>query len=326
MGSTTTKGTRERVAVAMMRAARAANRSGAARRLLRGRSVRRFPLVNRVYHLVFRLGTASGGESVQATYGGLRLSGPAWDSTIMPAVSAGYYEEFEVGVYRRLAASSGLIIDVGANIGVYAVTGGADVPYGGRVVAFEPVPENLTYLRHNVASNELDRRVVVEPVAVGEETGEITLYLSAEQTGKHSAAAANAGPSAGAVTVPMTSVDAYVDGNGLGPPDLIKIDVEGYEGFVLSGARQSLDARPTLLFELHPELQANCGFPAGDLLDLVYARYPWVFLLDELHHTLVPVRRAELDLPGAVGLYRSNLVAIGRDEHLAAVRDWRAAA
>lgn len=305
-----------------MRGARAANRSRAVRFLLRGRSVRRFPLVNRAYHLVFRLGTASGGPSVEATYGGLRLAGPAWDSTVMPAVSGGYYEEFEVGLFRRLAARSGLVLDVGANIGVYAVTGGADVPSGGRVVAFEPVPENLAYLRRNVAANGLGGRVTVEPVAVGEGPGEITLYLSAEQTGKHSAAAANAGPPAGAVTVPMTSLDAYVTGRA---PDLIKIDVEGYEGFVLSGARRCLGALPALLFELHPELQANCGYPAGDLLDLVYERYPKVFLLDELHRTLVPVTRADLDRPGTIGLYRSNLVALGRADHLAAVGDLRAA-
>ncbi|MCA2185591.1 FkbM family methyltransferase [Nonomuraea cavernae] len=316
------KRVRRRVAIGLMRAARAANRSRPARVLLRGRSVRRFPLVNRIYHAVFRLGVATGDRDMEARYRGVVLTGPVWDATIMPSVSGGYYEEFEVGVFERLASVSHSIFDVGANIGVYACTGAARVAAGGRLVAFEPVPENLAYLRRNVERNELTGRVSVEPMAVGDSPGELTVHLSGEQSGKHSAAAANVGTPVETITVPMTSIDAYLADRGLTPPDLVKIDVEGYEGFVLRGATQALAASPTLLFELHPELQANCGCDASELLDLVFAHYRWVFLVDELDGVLRPCGRAELDSPGAIGLYRSNLVAIGRPDHLEAVRQW----
>jgi FkbM family methyltransferase len=313
---------RQALAIRMMRAARAANRSRVTRTLLRGRSVRSFPLVNRLYHTVFRMGVTTRNHDAEAHYRGVVLTGPVWDATIMPSVSAGYYEEFEVSVFERLAAVSDLILDVGANIGVYACTGAAHLSQNGRLIAFEPVPENISYLRRNVERNDLTGRVNVEPVAVGASPGELTVHLSGEQSGKHSAAAANVGTSAGAVTMPMTSIDAYLAESRLGPPDLIKIDVEGYEGFVLRGAAQTLTALPTLLFELHPELQANCGCDASELLDLVFAHYPWVFLIDELDNTLRPCSRADLDKPDTIGLYRSNLAAIGRPEHLEAVRQW----
>ncbi|MFC4012603.1 FkbM family methyltransferase [Nonomuraea purpurea] len=292
------------------------------RTVLGGRSVRRFPLVNRLYHTVFRLGVAGNDQDVRARYRGVVLTGPVWDATIMPSISAGYYEEFEVSVFEQLASVSRSIVDVGANIGAYACTGAARLPQDGRLIAFEPVPENVAYLRRNVEGNELADRVTVEQMAVGAVPGELTVHLSGEQSGKHSAAVANVGTSAGAVTVPMTSIDAYLDGNGLGPPDIIKIDVEGYEGFVLQGAARTLDSAPTLLFEVHPELQANCGGDSGELLDLVFASYRWVFLVDELDNILRPCTRADLDDPGTIGLYRSNLVAIGRQEHLDAVRRW----
>ncbi|MER6008701.1 FkbM family methyltransferase [Nonomuraea angiospora] len=258
---------RQGLAIRVMRAARAANRSPLARRLLRGRSIRRFALVNRLYHTVFRLGVATGDRDAEARYRGVVLTGPAWDATIMPSVSAGYYEEFEVGVFERLASISRSVLDVGANIGVYTCTGAARLPEDGSLIAFEPVPENIGYLRRNVERNDL------------------------------------------------------ADG-GLGPPDLIKIDVEGYEGFVLRGAAESLAALPALLFEVHPELQENCGCAAGELLDLVFDRYPWVFVIDELDNVLRPCTRAELDDPHAIGLYRSNLAAVGRPEHLDALRQW----
>ncbi|MGP3957815.1 FkbM family methyltransferase [Nonomuraea sp. 3N208] len=313
---------RQTLAIGMMRAARAANRSRLIRTLLGGRSVRRFPLVNRLYHTVFRLGVAAGDRDVEARYRGVVLTGPAWDATIMPSISAGYYEEFEVNVFERLASVSRSIVDVGANIGAYACTGAARLPRDGRLIAFEPVPENIAYLRRNVEGNQLAGRVTVEQMAIGAGPGELTVYLSGEQSGKHSAASANVGTPAGAVTVPMTSIDAYLEGSGLGPPDVIKIDVEGYEGFVLQGAAQTLTSAPTLLFELHPELQANCGGDAGELLDLVFAHYRWILLVDELNNVLRPCTRADLDTPGMIGLYRSNLVAIGRQEHLDAVRPW----
>ncbi|TDE17046.1 FkbM family methyltransferase, partial [Nonomuraea mesophila] len=202
---TTSEPLRKKAAVTVMRAARAANRSKLARTLLRGRSVRRLPLVNRLYHTVFRLGATTSGRDVEARYRGLTLTGPAWDATIMPSVSAGYYEEFEVTLFERLAATSRTILDVGANIGVYACTGAAHLPPGGTLIAYEPVPENLTHLRRNIDHNDLTARVTVEPLAVGAAPGRLTVHLSGEQSGKHSAAPANVGTPAGSLTIPMTS-------------------------------------------------------------------------------------------------------------------------
>ncbi|MEO3889979.1 FkbM family methyltransferase [Nonomuraea sp. B5E05] len=321
---TSSKHLRKKVAITVMRAARAANRSTITRTLLRGRSVRRLPLVNRLYHTVFRLGVTTSDHDAEAHYRGVVLTGPAWDATIMPSVSAGYYEEFEVTLYERLAAASRTILDIGANIGVYACTGATHLPPDGTLIAFEPVPENLGYLRRNVDRNHLTTRVTIEPIAVGAAPGDLTVHLSGEQSGKHSAAAANVGTPAGTVTIPMTSVDTYLARHDLPPPDIIKIDVEGYEGFVLHGAAETLTAQPTLLFELHPQLQANCGYSAGELLDLIFAHYPRVFLVDELDNVLRPATRDSLDTPGAIGLYRSNLVAIGRQHHLDALRPWHA--
>lgn len=302
---------RRTLAIRTMRAARAANRSRLARALLRGRSVRRLPLVNRIYHGVFRLGVA---QDAALDYRGVKLTGPAWDNTIMPSISGGYYEEFEVSLFEKLAGCGGHVVDVGANIGVYTCSGAARLGAGGRLTAFEPVPENLGHLRANIARNGLDALVEVAPMAVGESPGELTLHLSADQSGKHSADARNAGAGAASVTVPMTSLDAYLDGR---TADLIKIDVEGYEGFVLRGADATLESRPTLMFEVHPELQANCGCDTGELLDLVFARYPRVLLIDELHDVLIPCSRGYFDQPDAVGLYRSNVIAAARPDHLA---------
>jgi FkbM family methyltransferase len=292
------------------------------RRLLRGRSVRRFPLVNRIYHSVFRLGHDSAGPDIEVRYRDVELSGPAWDMTIMPSVSGGYYEVFEVSIFERLAGGSRLVVDVGANIGIYACTGARHLPPGGRLVAFEPVPENHAYLLRNVTRNGLAERVVVERQAVGETAGELTLYLSGEQSGKHSAAQSNVGEPTDAVTVPMTSIDAYLAEHPLGSPDIIKIDVEGYEGYVLRGAGKTLQALPTLLFEIHPELQLNCGISAEELLDPVFAKYPSIFVIDELANVLRPLERADLDKPGTIGLYRSNLVAVGRADHLEVISEW----
>ena len=59
-------------------------------------------------------------------------------------------------------------------------------PAGGRVIAFEPVPENLERLRWAIDANALQAHVDVVPVALGEQPGELGMWLKSSQTGASS--------------------------------------------------------------------------------------------------------------------------------------------
>ena len=153
-------------------------------------------------------------------------------------------------------------VDVGANIGYYALIFSACVGADGKVTCFEPDPDNLRELLHNVELNALSH-VNVLPVAVGRE--DTTLHL---KRGLNATVRQAGGDLAIAVK--------RLDGLELGRVDFIKIDVEGYECEVLRGATELIEKhRPSLFVEVHPDLlpsRTDLRF----ILEFLSARYPLV--------------------------------------------------
>jgi FkbM family methyltransferase len=134
---------------------------------------------------------------------------------------------------RRLKPD--VFIDVGANLGLYSCVLGhlGLVP---RVIAFEPDRQNFARLNANLALNGLSDRVETHEAAVGARFGTATLLPSP---------AANRGMSRiggetadGSYEVAVLALDEVVP--HIGRRIAIKIDVEGYEDEVLSGATQLL--------------------------------------------------------------------------------------
>lgn len=281
------------------------------RRLLGRTALRRLPLTRRVHEAVFRFGCSVKGSKVIADYRGLRLTGP--DLAAVHQFFGGGYEEVQIDLFERLAATSRVAFDVGANIGVYTCVGASRLPAGGRMVAFEPAPDNVRHLTENITMNGLDERATVMAGAVGAEDGEVTIYLS-RKIGHHSAASANAHGSQRGVSVPLVTLDSYVRSMGLEPPDIIKIDAQGYDGFVLQGADDIVkNARPTLFVEYAPFHLENCGFSRADFLELIFSHYPHVFLLHEDN-----VRRCTKDdvlRMADTTLFHVDLLAVARPEH-----------
>jgi FkbM family methyltransferase len=148
------------------------------------------------------------------------------------------------------------VYDVGANIGFFTILCSRLVGPQGKVYAFEPIPENLVTLRHNIALNKLTNVVVVEQ-ALSASTGTAEMFVS-PWSAFHSlnvdgaSKRENHGPDGGQITVATVTLDEFVQGDGISPPDLIKLDVEGAELLVVEGMRATLrSVQPLLLVEVH---------------------------------------------------------------------------
>ncbi|MGD8473902.1 MAG: FkbM family methyltransferase [Anaerolineae bacterium] len=156
--------------------------------------------------------------------------------------------------------------DIGANYGVHTLLMAKLVGPLGHVYAFEPVPEIMACLRENVRLNRFSNVTCVE-LALGDWTGS-----SGFARGTDSSSGRLLGPGSppgGDLSVGVTTLDEFVLGEGHRAPCLVKIDVEGAESRVLSGAERVLQAfHPTLLIDLHnPTEDVAVG---GILLDLGY--------------------------------------------------------
>ena len=157
---------------------------------------------------------------------------------------------------RRLCAAAGIdtVLDVGANLGQYA-TALRIAGFDGRIVSVEPLPAPYRDLARRAAG---DPRWTVRRTAVGDRAGTLTINVSANTYSSsalpmlpaHLAAAPDSGYVA-AVEVPLTTVDALVAGHGLDPArTLVKVDVQGYEDAVLTGAAATLPAVAAVQVEL----------------------------------------------------------------------------
>jgi len=173
-----------------------------------------------------------------------------------------YEDAALVPVLRAVLTEGGRFFDVGANVGVYTGWAAKLVGPRGAVHAFEPVDWTREQLLGFIERNALDN-VTVIPKAVGSASGSIRLFLQPNASGLASAVR-SVSAEASEVTVPMTSIDEHMAAAGLRAPDLLKIDVEGYELPVIQGARSLLSAArpPAVLFESETEhlREAGVGF------------------------------------------------------------------
>lgn len=156
-----------------------------------------------------------------------------------------------------LVKKADTVVDVGANIGYYALLFKHYIGDNGRIIAFEPEPDNLAELRLNVDRSRF-RNIEIHPCAVGARGG--TAVFARGING----GVMRGGSPAAAVAdeVRMVALDEILKD----PVHVIKIDVEGFEGEVLSGARRSIERwRPSLFLEIHPAL-----LPANHTVDGIF--------------------------------------------------------
>ncbi len=171
---------------------------------------------------------------------------------------------------RRLLGPGMTVVDVGANIGYYLLLFEQAVGSTGKVVCSEPSVENLPELRANIEGNGFGN-VVLHEVALGAEDGEVRL-----RSGVNSGVVE--GRAGGEYTVPLRRLDSLVDER----VDLLKIDVEGYEGQVLSGATALLEKyRPILFLELHPHIVGRFGYSVRGILDGLTPHYRDITLYEK---------------------------------------------
>ena len=156
----------------------------------------------------------------------------------------------------------GVAIDVGANLGEWAVPLARRVGPSGRVLAIEPAPRAAIALDKTLVANALAQAEVIR-CAVGDHDGTVEFAAPIATSVRVDTGTARIGPAATgqeALKVALRTVDSLAAERCLDRLDLVKIDVEGYERRVLDGAETSL-ARflPVLVLETGHEAEGDRG-------------------------------------------------------------------
>ena len=160
------------------------------------------------------------------------------------------------------------IIDIGANIGLSTIL---LARLAGRVLAYEPSPPNVAYLRQNLKLNNISN-VEVIAAAISERAGMLRFHVAQFGAGSHVVAAGHVA----STTIPTVDVPAIpLDEQSLPTIAFIKIDAEGHEPDVLAGARELLERdRPLIYTEMNIWcLCAFAGHSPGALVRTLWASF-----------------------------------------------------
>lgn len=166
----------------------------------------------------------------------------------------------EKHLFENLVNTGDCVIDVGTNIGYYMLMFQQRIGPSGKVICLEPEPTNLQELKRTIAVNQFQNIELLE-VAAGDRQD--TICLDPGMNGR-------VNTKTSAHTVPMIQLDELIPHH----PALVKIDVEGFEGQVLTGMQEMMaTVKPNLFVEVHPSL-LEYEFSVRDVYALLQPHYP----------------------------------------------------
>jgi len=172
----------------------------------------------------------------------------------------------EASALRRIVRPGMTVLDVGGNLGLYTVLLARLVGPAGNVVTFEPDPDLFALLRQNIALNDC-ANIEAHNLALGSTHSRLRLRRLILNSGDNTLGADGSTLFRREVEVEVVALDEFLPNLR---PDLVKVDVQGWELEVLRGLSRLLTAaHPALYLEYWPEGFRRAGYAAGDLVAFV---------------------------------------------------------
>ena len=191
----------------------------------------------------------------------------------------GHTEPALFELYEQFIKPGHVVVDAGANIGLHTLVFSRLVGPKGRVYAFEPDSVNFTRLEDHLAQNRIQNVTSIN-YALGESETRAALVRDLSDSSRcHLSSTASADGCSSAVSV--MSLDHFAAKEDLESLDFLKVDVEGYEFFLLKGARDLMRRGmiKTMQLEFEPGNLRSSGATDWDILDLLnesgYRRCRW---------------------------------------------------
>jgi FkbM family methyltransferase len=173
----------------------------------------------------------------------------------MGMLGFGVFENFETEVIKQYLHAGDCVIDAGANIGWFTTIMSEIVGAKGSVHSFEPIPHSFEILKLNCQLDNAEN-VVLNNIGLAAEEGEVDFFMpdSGASGDAGISTMENKGSAGRTIRCKLTTLDSYFLEKGIKKCNFIKIDVEGSELLLVSGALNTIsDCRPNILIEINPE-------------------------------------------------------------------------
>jgi FkbM family methyltransferase len=197
----------------------------------------------------------------------------------------------EAEVYRSMIKPGMTVVEIGANIGFFTLLFSDLAGRTGKVLAYEPDPENYRLLGKSAAESGRSN-ITARQAAISDKRGRLSLYISEENRGDHRVYECGEGRCC--VEVEALSLDEEL--GAAARVDFIKMDIQGYEYQALLGMGGVVEASPDLamLCEFTPaHIRLSGHSPEGFLRELQRHGFRLSYL-DEASHSVRPASPEEI--------------------------------
>lgn len=173
------------------------------------------------------------------------------------------YEHAETGFVCSVVHAEDTCLDIGANVGWYSTLLSEAVGAKGKVYAFDPNQRAQKMLN---ASALLYPQMQVIPLALSDHIGNAVLHIPSEEVKASLWRSPGANESQ---SCQITTLDKFVQDEGLTEVTFVKCDAEGAELSILNGAKQLLsgDRPPMWMMEISPETNSWAGYRPAQLFE-----------------------------------------------------------
>ena len=255
------------------------------------------------------------GNQAVVRRGGLRWSLDLEEGIDFSIYLLGAFERSTASTLRALVKPGDTVLDIGANIGAHTLGLARSVGAKGKVFAFEPADFAFQKLLRNLALNpELEQRTHASQAMLGSGTEKprAGVYASWPLEKVDSVHPKHRGRFVSTQGAVADTLDGFVERQGIGRINLIKMDVDGNELPVLQGGRRVLhEQRPIIVMEMSPYVHAEEQNSFAAMIELLRGlRYK---IEDAANRKTLPLDATALErlIPDGAGI---NVIAFPADE------------
>ena len=197
--------------------------------------------------------------------------------------------------FRSVITPGAVVVDVGANVGFYTLLAAKLLQGKGRIYSFEPTPRTYEILKDNVQVNGFLELGIIHlyPLAVTDKTGKARLAVFNADCGHNTLF--DDGHADAEIEVSTTSLDDILATQDR--VDVVKIDAEGAEPFILRGMKHVIERNPEIriVLEFAPAHLRRAGVSSCALLDTIASFGFAIRRIDDESGELLDVTREELN-------------------------------
>lgn len=163
------------------------------------------------------------------------------------------HEPITTKLISKYLRKNSVCLDIGGNIGYYALLEKKIIGKNGRIIVIEPSPENFKILKKNLKLEDNSTDLALN-IAAGDKDGSIKflLYKNAGNSSMIVPEGMESKYPGQTIDVPIKKIDTIVDELKLEKLDFVRMDSEGYEYNILQGMKETLKKfRPIIQLEFH---------------------------------------------------------------------------